>query len=44
MDSRKKTHAVKESRGPPALLFEQIHGDLFSVSPSGSLGLIGISE
>lgn len=44
MDSRKKMHAVKEFRGPLALLLEQIHGDLFSISPSGSLGLIGISE
>lgn len=44
MDSKKKTDTAREFRGPPALLLEQIHGDLFSISPSGSLGLIGISE
>lgn len=44
MDSRKKTHAGTEFRGLLSLLPVQIHGDLFSVTPSGSLCLIGISE
>jgi hypothetical protein len=44
MDSRKKPHAVRVFRGPAARLLEQIHGDLFAISPSGNLGLIGISQ
>lgn len=44
MTSREKTHAGTEFRGLLCLLSVQIHRDLFSLSLSGSLGFIDISE